>query len=147
MTLADAKRLPIGTAIYVIPKNNIDTRLQIQGIFESVFEFDGIEDKKLFSFSIPVPISKVRLRLAESRSVGYAGWFEAQDIEEDRNVAIARNEKMIHQLRLIKKCSYDEENLKKFRRYGSARETLYAESIRMKLEEFAKSSALLGRTS
>ena len=147
MTLADAKQLSIGTAIYVIPKNDIDTLCQIREIFESTYEFDGIETRKEDDENPERRLGKVRLRWTRASLSGWRGWYDARDIEADGNVAIARNERMIHKLHLIKGCAYDEENLKKFRRYGSAREALYAESIRMKLEEFAKSSALLGRTS
>ena len=138
MKLADAKQLPIGTAIYVIPKNDINTLYQIRKIFKSIYEFDGIKDKKLFSFSIPVTNSKVRLRLAEENSFAFVGWYNAQEIEANRNVAISRMEEMIHQLYLVKGCDYDEENLKRFRQYGSAREALYAESVRYRLEGISK---------
>ena len=147
MTLADVRCLSIRTKIYVIPRNNTDTQICIQEIFRSTFEFDGIEENvKSSSFSIPFPDSKVRLRRNEF-PIFYKRYYDAQEIEADRNVAISRHEEMIHQLCLVEGCAYDDEFLTKFRQYGSAREALYAESIRIKLEEFQNASTLLRHTS
>ena len=134
MTLADAKQLPIGTAIYMIPTNDYDTLFQIREIFESTYGFDGIETRKEPDENPGRRLGRVRLRWTRAGLYDWEGWCDAQNIEANRNVAIARWEGMIHQLYLAKGCNYDEENLKRFRQYGSAREALYAESIRYELE-------------
>ena len=147
MNLADTKRLSIGTAIYMIPENEYQTIHRIREIFESTHEFDGIEKRRENHRNTGRRIGIVRLCRRRAGVSSWEGWCDAQEIETNRNIAIARWEEMIHQLCLIKGCAYDEENLKKFRQYGSAREALYAESIRIELEEFAKSSVLLRRRS
>ena len=134
MKLADAKRLSIGTAIYMIPENEYQTVHRIRKIFESTHEFDGIEKRRENHRNTGRRIGIVRLCRTRAGVSSWEGWCDAQEIEANRNVAIARWEEMIHQLCLIKGCAYDEENLKKFRRYGSAREALYAESIRYEIE-------------
>ena len=135
MKLADAKQLPIGVAIYVIPKHEIETIFGIRKIFVSTYEFDGIEKEKENYENPERYLDRVRLRSKTANSFGFVGLYNAQHVEVDRNIAIARWEEMIHQLCLIKGCNYEEENLKKFRQYGSAREALYAESIRYELED------------
>ena len=135
MTIEDAKQLSIGTAIYVIPTNDYDTLCQIREIFESTYKFDGIETRREEDENPERRLGKVRLRWTKANSIGWGGWYDAQNIEADRNVAIARWEEMIHQLHLVRGYAYDGENLKKFRQYGSAREALYAEGIRYELED------------
>ena len=134
MNLADAKRLSIGTAIYVIPKHEIETIFEIRKIFVSTYEFDGIEKKKENYENPDRCLGKIRLRSTEANSFRLMGWYNAQNIEANRNIAIARWERMIHQLYLAKGCNYDEKYLSRFRQYGSAREALYAESVRYRLE-------------
>ena len=134
MNLADAKRLSIGTAIYVIPKHEIETIFEIRKIFVSTYKFDGIEKKQEDYENPERYLDRVRLRWTEENSFGFVRLYNAQHIEANRHVAISRWEEMIHQIHLINGCNYDEEYLSRFRQYGSAREALYAESIRYELE-------------
>lgn len=139
MTLADVRCLSVGTTIYVMPENNRDAiRFHFRNHFESNHEFDVVVDSKTYYDSPEHIIDKVRLRWREQRSngrEGCAGWYNAQQIEADRNVAIARNEKLIYQLQSDGLCSYNDREIREFRKYGSAREALYAEGIKCELED------------